>query len=180
MRTFISFTIALVIHLAIYLLCFSTKTEKLSSFPANGQNKFSTVTLRNFSQSSKKSKHSSFSYDDISQHNEQINNQVLIQSAFKENTGSSNSENIIGEKKSNNSYEQPAYPAIARSRGIEGRVKIKVEFNNEGNVINMVIIESSNHQILDDAVKNTAIKWKNNSKEVISIEKTFEFKLTNK
>jgi TonB family protein len=179
MRTFISFTIALVIHIATFILCFGSAKDKSESLPVKTPNKFQVIGLSEFKKPNKKSKHSSSSRIDSSQLDEKMATSKSNQLANASNAGSSTLE-TTNFAIDNNSYERPVYPARARSRGIEGRVKIKVDFNKEGKVVNIIILESSKHQILDDAVKNAVVHWKNNSQKEISIEKTFEFRLADK
>lgn len=76
-------------------------------------------------------------------------------------------------------FEQPEYPKIARARGIEGKVRIKVLFNQHGSVSTVEILESSSHPILDEAVKKSAQKWTIANSENSVFEKTFVFKLNN-
>jgi protein TonB len=54
----------------------------------------------------------------------------------------------------------PQYPDIARRRGWEGTVTIKVFVSKEGIVKNLQVQQSSGYQILDLAAQNTVKSWK--------------------
>ena len=77
-------------------------------------------------------------------------------------------------------FVQPPYPPVARAQGIEGIVKIKAFYNQEGMVTNVEIIQSSGAALLDETVKKTALKWQI-TKPLTSgnFEQSFAFKLRN-
>jgi TonB family protein len=77
------------------------------------------------------------------------------------------------------SFTEPVYPVIARQKGYEGKVKIKIFHNQEGAIIKVDIIESSGFKMLDDTVQKTAMGWKLKNVSIGSFEKVFEFKLKN-
>lgn len=89
-----------------------------------------------------------------------------------ESSASSNSEESVIIK-----YVEPTYPILARQRGLEGRVKLRAFYNQEGNITNMEIIESSGTKILDEAAKTALGMWKLKSGRSGQLEKTFQFKL---
>ena len=52
----------------------------------------------------------------------------------------------------------PPYPIIARKKGIEGKLILKVSVNNDGSVKHVSIRKSSGYQILDKVSKETIEK----------------------
>lgn len=76
-------------------------------------------------------------------------------------------------------YQEPPYPPIARQKGYEGKVKIRVDYNPEGLITKVEILESSGIKMLEESVKKTALKWRLTSSSGGSFEKIFEFKLNN-
>jgi len=76
-------------------------------------------------------------------------------------------------------FQQPLYPVIAREKGYEGVVKAKINYNQDGNIEKIEIIQSSGYKMLDEAVKKTASEWKLSVKNSGNFEKSFEFKLKN-
>lgn len=179
MRTTISFTIAIFIHLAIL---FFLLPKKEFSAPVIHQ-KYSTINLAQFNIQKK-------SGINANNQNLKVNSSATQDySAISENKNSK--ENFIGSGNSTTipsgldsvptfiTFDQPEYPKLARIKGIEGKVKIKVYFNTLGEVSRVDIIESSSHAILDEAVKKAASKWKTANKQISEFEKVFEFKLNN-
>lgn len=80
----------------------------------------------------------------------------------------------------------PHYPLIARRRGIEGRVRIRLFVDSQGITRAVELIESSGHQILDHAALKAARKWTfrpvlipSNKNELTPIAKTIRFRLSN-
>ncbi|MEA5580542.1 energy transducer TonB [Nodularia harveyana UHCC-0300] len=53
-----------------------------------------------------------------------------------------------------------SYPEFARRQGIEGKVKVAVDTDAQGNVTNVKILSSSGNRRLDEAVKKQAANWK--------------------
>ena len=53
----------------------------------------------------------------------------------------------------------PPYPIIARKKGLQGKLVLKVSINNDGSVKNVVVGKSSGHKILDNVSKETVEKW---------------------
>jgi TonB family protein len=55
---------------------------------------------------------------------------------------------------------KPDYPEDARDREIEGKVKVAVDIDAEGNVIDIKVTSSSGHNELDEAALEKAREWK--------------------
>ena len=53
----------------------------------------------------------------------------------------------------------PPYPIVARKKGLQGKLILKVSINNDGSVKNVVVGKSSGHKILDKVSKETVEKW---------------------
>ncbi len=53
----------------------------------------------------------------------------------------------------------PQYPIVARKKGLQGKLILKVSINNDGSVKNVVVGKSSGHKILDKVSKETVEKW---------------------
>ena len=53
----------------------------------------------------------------------------------------------------------PPYPIIARKKGLQGKLILKVSINNDGSVRSVVVGKSSGHKILDKVSKETIEKW---------------------
>jgi periplasmic protein TonB len=54
----------------------------------------------------------------------------------------------------------PRYPSIARRRGIEGRVVLRVQVDAEGHPAQVVVLASSSHEVLDKAALRALRKWR--------------------
>lgn len=54
----------------------------------------------------------------------------------------------------------PEYPSIARSRGWQGKVKLRVHVSAEGLSEGIEVVQSSGHDTLDDAAIETVKKFK--------------------
>lgn len=76
-------------------------------------------------------------------------------------------------------FREPTYPPIAREKGLEGIIKIKASYNQDGNIDKVEIIQSSGHKMLDESVKKSAIEWKVSGGHAGYFEKSFEFRLKN-
>ncbi len=99
----------------------------------------------------------------------------IIQSVTEESTkigGNGNIKSVIFIN-----FQKPLYPKSARALGQEGKIKIKVNYNSEGRITDVLILESSGSKILDNSVKGAAMNWRLDSNQAGSIEKEFEFKL---
>jgi len=66
---------------------------------------------------------------------------------------------ILAEPNALNQAE-PEYPLAARRRGQEGTVLIKVTVNVQGEATAVVVLESSGHELLDQAAVKFARTWK--------------------
>lgn len=53
----------------------------------------------------------------------------------------------------------PIYPAIAKSRGISGKVVLEVLVSQDGKALNVKIFSSSGSDILDDSALETVSNW---------------------
>ena len=53
----------------------------------------------------------------------------------------------------------PPYPIVARKKGLQGKLILRVSINNDGSVKNVVVGKSSGHKILDKVSKETVEKW---------------------
>lgn len=53
----------------------------------------------------------------------------------------------------------PAYPRIARQRGWEGEVLLKLSVSSEGQVEQVAIVRSSGHAVLDRAAVRAVRRW---------------------
>jgi len=54
----------------------------------------------------------------------------------------------------------PVYPRIARIRGYEGLVLLEVDVSADGSCTGVEVIESSGHEVLDQAAVDAVQKWK--------------------
>ena len=61
---------------------------------------------------------------------------------------------------------QPLYPSSAKRMGTEGHVKVELDVNSEGYVVNIKILESVPSGIFDRSVKKALRKWKFRPKTV--------------
>ncbi len=55
---------------------------------------------------------------------------------------------------------KPEYPTIAKSRGWQGKVMLRVQVSSEGTVSNISVETSSGHEMLDDSALQAVNKWK--------------------
>jgi TonB family protein len=173
MRTIISFGLALFIHLGIFYFLLPKKGYNATK----PQTKLSTIDLSHFNIQknvignigSNAKKQGTINTPSLSGNQIGAGNSAT---QFPPSTGTSSGPIFIN-------FEEPEYPRIARAKGLEGRVKIKVFFNNQGTVASVEILESSTHNLLDEAVKKSAQKWVISNSLNSVFEKTFEFKLKN-
>lgn len=56
--------------------------------------------------------------------------------------------------------ERPTYPLLARRKGFEGRVLLRVAVRPDGTAESATVIASSGHDMLDRAAKATIAKWR--------------------
>ena len=54
---------------------------------------------------------------------------------------------------------KPAYPPLARSRGWEGKVLLRVNVSADGHADSVVIYRSSDHEVLDESAVEAVEKW---------------------
>ncbi len=81
-------------------------------------------------------------------------------SALQTNPTPSTAEPVKPQKVQCIRCDKPEYPAEARDRGLQGRARVAVDVDAEGNVINVRIIQSSGHAELDEAAVRQARQWK--------------------
>ena len=79
-------------------------------------------------------------------------------------------------------YEEPRYPRLAIRRGITGKVMLSLKVLGSGKIKEVLITQSSGHDLLDNSVLQAAKSWdfnqlSKNSQEIYSINKTVVFKL---
>lgn len=55
---------------------------------------------------------------------------------------------------------KPEYPAIAKSRGWQGKVMLKVQVSAEGSALQVSVDTSSGHEMLDESAVEAVTKWK--------------------
>jgi periplasmic protein TonB len=70
----------------------------------------------------------------------------------------------------------PEYPAVARRRGCHGTVMLRLVCDADGHVIEVTLLQSSGHAILDDAAIAAARRWRLAGGPG-SCEQPFEFRL---
>lgn len=180
MRTIISFAVAIFIHLSLFYFLMP-KNEIPSTQIAMNQGKYSTIDLTKFNvhknpNATSRQKYAApgpLAHETLPSPQETARAGISISSIADTSSNSAESGPIFI------SFEQPEYPKLARLKGLEGKVKIKVFFNHLGVASNVEILESSTHPLLDDVVKKTALRWGAVSKKNAVFEKTFEFKLNN-
>lgn len=79
--------------------------------------------------------------------------------------------------------KSPQYPKLARQRGQEGTVTLKVEVSAEGQTLSVAVLTSSGHSLLDKAAADAVKKWrfsparKNGAAITGEAEITVEFRL---
>lgn len=56
--------------------------------------------------------------------------------------------------------KSPQYPKLARQRGQEGEVTLRVEVSGQGQALNVSIQKSSGHSLLDKAALDAVKKWR--------------------
>jgi len=54
----------------------------------------------------------------------------------------------------------PEYPIVARRRGLEGMVRVRVRVAVDGSPLATQVLESSGHRVLDDVAVRTARSWR--------------------
>lgn len=54
----------------------------------------------------------------------------------------------------------PRYPPLARERGYEGRVLLRLTVNPAGQVETVSVAHSSGHEMLDEEARRTVARWR--------------------
>jgi TonB family protein len=178
MRTIISFAIALFIHAGV-LVSLLPKKNNFDTAVLNSRAKYQTIDLTKFSVQKRIPQKSHLQSTSVIQSTASSTTPVIIGTVETPTIGQSAEAAATTVNPTFLKFEEPEYPQIARIKGLEGKVRIKVSFNDQGTAGNVLVVESSTHQILDDAVKKSALKWVVTSKQNSVFEKTFEFKLKN-
>lgn len=170
MRTnkFIPFLLALIIHL-IPLFIFLKKNHNYSQLSGKSSS-LKTIDLIGFSSSSNGGNKKN---EPRSKPSETVGLQKGGMLDTQENSIDLKAEPLFQK------FTEPTYPILARKQGYEGKVKIKITFNENGIITKTDIIESSGINMLDEAVLKVAKDWRINSKINGTFEKVFEFKLKN-
>lgn len=55
---------------------------------------------------------------------------------------------------------QPVYPPLARRRGLEGRVVLRVAVAADGAVQEVTVLRGSGHAMLDEAAREAVSRWR--------------------
>lgn len=77
-------------------------------------------------------------------------------------------------------FKEPGYPITALKRGIEGTIKVRIKISEDGNPVEITILNSSNNKILDNAALKVIPEWHFQKRPGVSfyfVEKTFIFKI---
>lgn len=77
-------------------------------------------------------------------------------------------------------YSPPDYPKVARLRGLEGDVLLRLKVSPEGKAVAAEIIKGSGHQVLDEAALNAVKEWRfhpRKTSDIAVVEKRIVFKL---
>lgn len=78
------------------------------------------------------------------------------------------------------SFKEPAYPRLAIRRGIEGSIKIKISISPAGIPQEIVVLNSSGHDILDNAAIEAAKTWRFQPQALAyTVTKTIDFQIKN-
>jgi protein TonB len=54
----------------------------------------------------------------------------------------------------------PEYPAEAREKGLEGKLTLRLEISENGNVSDVVVLEKSGNSSFDEAAEKAVMKWR--------------------
>ncbi|MBT7609598.1 MAG: energy transducer TonB [Bacteriovoracaceae bacterium] len=74
-------------------------------------------------------------------------------------------------------YSPPPYPLIAIRKGIEGEVLIKLSINSQGQVNQVILLQSSKSTVLDQSVIKTAKNWTFETTRPLQFQKRIVFRL---
>src|SRR5207302_8893223 len=58
------------------------------------------------------------------------------------------------------SAPQPNFPPSALQKSVEGIVKLRLLISKDGRVVSATVIKSSRDSYLDDAARNSVLKWR--------------------
>lgn len=182
MRTnkFIPLLIALFIHAIPLLYLVSNKTDSAMSSPHSSLSQG--IDLSGFSIAKRNSTSKRFSEPKAI--NPTVASVASVNSSNIEGSGTTGGSTGGPSTTSGNGVvfvqmREPQYPPIARQKGLEGKVKVKAFYNNEGIITKVDIMESSGVKMLDESVSKTVSEWKLSQGSSGSFEKSFEFKLKN-
>lgn len=79
-------------------------------------------------------------------------------------------------------FSEPRYPIVALKRGIEGSLRVRIRVSEEGVPLETIILNSSNHKMLDEAALKVIPLWrfqKRSGPSFYFVERTFVFKIKN-
>ena len=77
-------------------------------------------------------------------------------------------------------FKEPNYPPISRANGEEGVVRIRVYYNELGEITNSELIQSSGKPLLDLSAQKAILSWRLTPSPTRGMfEKSFVFKLKN-
>ena len=182
MRTnkYIPFLIALSIH-ALFFIPLIVNQNKLSLVPnyAHSDLQNTAIELNTFKMNQKGKPSPSKTIK---------NSSPINQSELESNKPAGQSLNKIENKTENQNsseihfiqFSEPTYPPVSRANGEEGVVKMRIHFNENGQITNSELIQSSGKPLLDQSAQKSILSWKlNPSKSGGVFEKSFVFKLKN-
>ena len=149
---------ALILHLTLFLSFFTTSTPKLlKQTIAVSLVAKSSIAQNSQAQNIFKNTHSdnSLARDIALKNTQKISTGNVSQNSLNQNSFTTNA--IFDAKELNN--PSPIYPELARSRGVEGKVILKVIVNEKGLVDDIAIFNSSGSSMLDLSALETVKNW---------------------
>lgn len=154
----LALALALIFHLALILSFFITSTPKLLKQTIA----VSLVAKSSIAKNSKAQNIFKNSLNDNSQahdialkNTQKINTGNVSQNSLNQNSFTTNA--IFDAEELNN--PSPIYPELARSRGVEGKVVLRVIVNEKGLVDDIAIFNSSGSSMLDLSALETVKNW---------------------
>ena len=150
--------LALVLHLALFLGFFISSTPKLlKQTIAVSLVAKSSIAQNSQAQNVFKNTHSNNSqaHDIALKNTQKISTGNVSQNSLNQNSFTTNA--IFDAEELNN--PSPVYPELARSRGVEGKVILKVIVNEKGLVDDIAIFNSSGSSMLDLSALETVKNW---------------------
>lgn len=91
---------------------------------------------------------------------QEIVKEEIVEKAIEPDISSVESQGAIsGAKPINHVNPAPLYPRVAKRRGWEGKVILKVFVKKDGTPGNIEVRDSSGYKILDDAAVDTVVDW---------------------